>query len=132
MSKNVTVLVVETNYLIASAIESPLAEAGFKVVVAVTDDEVVTALNNERIHVSVIDYRLQHGGPEGLVSRLHKAGIPYIFCTSASTQEVVEHFPNARVVEKPFGDDLLLSLVAELVELQSHSEMRPVDALQNV
>lgn len=113
MTNQVTALVVETNYLIAAAIELPLAANGFTVVVAITEAEIKAAIAEQEIGIAIVDFRLQHGGPEGLVAQLTAAGIPYIFCTAASTAEVVEHFPGARVLEKPFGDDMLLLLVAE-------------------
>lgn len=108
-----TALVVETNYLIAAAIEGPLAAAGYQVVVAINQAETEAAITEQHIEVAIIDFRLQHGGPEGLVARLTAAGIPYVFCTAATTAEVLEHFPGARVVEKPIVDAELLALVAE-------------------
>lgn len=117
MTDHLTALVVETNYLIASAIEAPLAQHGFTVVVATSDEEAYQVLASNRIQIAIIDFRLQHGGPDGLVKRLEAASIPYVFCTAASTEEVIEHFPGARVVEKPFGDDMLLLLVAELTNI---------------
>jgi DNA-binding response OmpR family regulator len=115
MTPNFTALVVETNYLIASAIEAPLTDSGHVVVVATTDDEARTALASNRIDIAIIDFRLQHGSPDGLVARLSTAGIPYIFCTAATSQEVDEHFPGARVVEKPFLDGMLVSVVSQVV-----------------
>lgn len=115
MSNKVTALVVETNYLIASAIEMPLAKDGFEVVIASDDKHARETLGSRRFDIAIIDFRLQHGGPDGLVAQLEAQSIPYFFCTAASAEEVSEHFPGARVVEKPFGDDALLSLVAELV-----------------
>jgi len=115
MSNPVTALVVETNYLIASAIEMPLAQGGFEVVIAGDDEAAREALTSRTIDIAIIDFRLQHGGPDGLVARLEARSVPYVFCTAASSEEVSEHFPGARVVEKPFGDDALLSLVMELV-----------------
>jgi len=119
MSSQVTALVVETNYLIASAIEKPLIESGFKVVVALDEAQAREAILSHDIGVAIIDFRLPYAGPEGLVAQLDAARVPYIFCTGASTEEVVEHFPSARVLEKPFGDDLLLSLVSEATRAAS-------------
>ena len=110
-----TALVVETNYLIASVIESPLIASGFQVVVATDEDEARTAIATHGFDIAILDFRLQHGGPEGLVAQLQVAGIPYVFCTASSTAEVVEHFPGARVIEKPFGDDMLLFIVTDVI-----------------
>lgn len=115
MSSPVTALVVETNFLIASAIEMPLAKGGFDVIIASDDKQARESLASRRFDIAIIDFRLQHGDPDGLVAQLEAQSIPYVFCTAASAEEVSEHFPGARVVEKPFGDDALLSLVTELV-----------------
>jgi len=115
MENHATALVVETNYLIAAAVETPLMQSGFHVVVAINETEVLEAFATYSIQIAIIDFRLQYGDADGLVAKLKAANIPYIFCTAASSEEVAEHFPGARVVEKPFGDDMLLSLVTELV-----------------
>ena len=109
-----TALVVETNYLIASVIELPLAQAGYDVLIATTPEEAFAFLDGRMIHLAVIDFRLQHGGPDGLVAKLEARGVPFIFCTAASPEEVVEHFPGARVVAKPFSDEQLLAAVLAL------------------
>ncbi len=119
-----TALVVETNYLVASVIESPLTQSGFRVVVAFDGDEARAALAADSFQIAIIDFRLQHGGPDGLVAQLTAAGVPYVFCTAASTNEVIESFPGARVVQKPFGDDMLLFVVAEV--LDAHGQLRGV------
>lgn len=123
MTSPVTALVVETNYLIAAAIELPLAAKGFAVVVAITEAEIKAAIAERDISIAIVDFRLQHGGPEGLVAQLTAAGIPYIFCTAASTAEVVEHFPGAWVLEKPFGDDMLLSLVEDAARVAADRDL---------
>ena len=115
MPQQKTALVVETNYLVASSVEGPLLGAGFRVIVALDAEEAKTAISTHQLAVAVIDFRLQHGGPEGLVELLRAAEVPYVFCTASSTTEVVESFPGARVVEKPFGDDILLMVVTEVV-----------------
>jgi len=110
-----TAMVVETNYLIASVIEAPLLSAGYRVTIATDIDEAFALLAGQRIQLAVIDFRLQHAEPEGLVARLRQEGVPFIFCTAASVEEVFEHFPDARVMPKPFSDQDLLAAVAELV-----------------
>lgn len=114
-----TAMVVETNYLIASVIEVPLLGAGYRVTIATDIDEAFALLAEQRIHLAVIDFRLQHAEPEGLVARLRQEGIPFVFCTAASVEEVCEHFPDARVMPKPFSDQDLLAAVAGLVPATS-------------
>jgi len=123
MNKRLTALVVETNYLIASAIEVPLTDKGYKVIIAVNDAEIRAALATNDIQIAIIDFRLQHGGPDSLVAWLGAARVPYIFCTAATSDEVVEHFPGARVVEKPFGDDLLLSIVSQTIGIRTAAKV---------
>ena len=113
-----TAIVVETNFLIASVIEAPLVNVGYRVVIATDLDEALALLAAEPIHLAVIDFRLQHAEPEGLVAALRRNNVPFIFCTAASVEEVCEHFPGARVMEKPFSDDALLSAIAGLVSAE--------------
>jgi CheY-like chemotaxis protein len=110
-----TAVVVETNYLIASVIEEPLANAGYRVLTATDPAEALKFLDQQSINLAVIDFRLQHAQPDGLVAALTRCGIPFIFCTAASTEEVLEHFPGARVMLKPFSDEDLLKATSGLV-----------------
>jgi len=110
-----TAMVVETNYLIASVIEAPLLQSGFAVVIATSSEEALQVLAAGQVHLALIDFRVEHGGSDGLVARLQQLGVPYIFCTAASFEEVHEHFPNARVMAKPFSDDDLLAAVATMI-----------------
>ncbi|RYE49817.1 MAG: response regulator [Hyphomicrobiales bacterium] len=110
-----TAIVVETNFLIASVIEAPLVSAGYRVLIATEPEEAFALMDAHEVHLALIDFRLHHAEPEGLVAKLKQRGIPFIFCTAASVEEVFEHFPDARVMEKPFSDDELLAAVAAMV-----------------
>lgn len=110
-----TALIVETNYLVASVIEVPLVAAGYTVAIATDADEALAVLSTGTVSLALIDFRLQHGGPDGLVAALLSRDVPFIFCTAASLEEVHEHFPNTRVVPKPFSDEELLRAVSDLV-----------------
>lgn len=116
-----TALVVETNYLVASVIEDPLRVSGFRVIVAVDEDEARVVINSQDLEVAVIDFRLAHGGPDGLVRSLEAAGVPYLFCTASSTEEVAEHFPKAAVLQKPFDDKMLLAVLQQVLEGRSRA-----------
>jgi CheY-like chemotaxis protein len=113
--KSPTAMVVETNYLIASVIEAPLLQSGFEVVIATSSEEALQVLTARQVHLALIDFRVEHSGADGLVARLQQLGVPYIFCTAASFEEVHEHFPNARVMPKPFSDEDLLAAVATML-----------------
>lgn len=117
-----TAMVVETNFLIASVIKSPLVNAGYRVAIATDQAEAFAVLDAQHVHLAVIDFRLQHGGPGGLVAELKQRNVPFIFCTAATVEEVCEHFPDARVMLKPFSDEDLLAAVAALVPKQSVQE----------
>lgn len=109
-----TALIVETNYLIASAIELPLLDAGYVAVVAQDSEEALARLATQYMQLALIDFRQQYGHPDGLVARLKALEIPFIFCTAASSEEVAEAFPGARVLPKPFSDEQLLDAVSAL------------------
>ena len=109
-----TALVVEPNFLIASVIEAPLVNAGYRVAIATDPDEAFTLLDAHEVHLALIDFRLQHAEPDGLVAKLKQRAIPFIFYTAATSEEVCEHFPDAQVISKPCSDDDLLAAVAGL------------------
>jgi DNA-binding response OmpR family regulator len=104
-------LVVETNYLLASVVEVSLASAGYEVLIATDVDEAFELIDSFDFSLALIDFRLSHGEPEGLVAVLERRHIPFMFCTAATEEEVQEHFPNARVMLKPFSDEQLLAAV---------------------
>jgi DNA-binding response OmpR family regulator len=114
-----TALVVETNYLVASVIEAPLVHAGYRVLIATDPDEAESHLGRQRVDLAVIDFRLQHAEPDGLVAMLARLGVPFIFCTAASAEEVLESFPGAQVMLKPFSDEQLLAAVSALTPAQA-------------
>jgi DNA-binding response OmpR family regulator len=107
-------LIVETNFLIAAAIEATLIDAGFETLIAATPDEAIALIGSRRIGVALIDFRLQHGDPDGLIHQLQTHGVPYLFCTAALSEEVDEMFPGARIVAKPFSDADLLAAISAL------------------
>lgn len=117
-----TALVVETNYLIAAVIEAPLLKAGYQVAIATGPDEAVALLEANKVHLALIDFRLQNAEPDGLVTELKQRAVPFLFYTAASTEEVCEHFPDARVISKPCSDDDLLAAVAALVPAEASYE----------
>lgn len=108
-------MVLEANYLIASGLQEPLAKAGFEVAIATDPDEAFTLLEARNVHLALIDFRLQHAEPDGLVTKLKQRAIPFIFYTAATAEEVFEHFPDARVILKPCTDDDLMAAVSALV-----------------
>jgi len=116
-----TALVVETNYLVASVIEAPLANAGYRVLIATDPVEALSYLDRQCVNLAVIDYRLQHAEPDGLVAALTRRGIPFVFCTAASAEEVLENFPGARVMQKPFSDEDLLNAISTLAPIAGNS-----------
>lgn len=113
-SQPLTALIVETNFLIAAAIEALLADAGHTTLVATTPEEATHLLASSQIDVALIDFRLQHGDPDGLIHQLRGQNVPFVFCTAALSEEVAEVFPGARIIAKPFSDADLLAEIAAL------------------
>lgn len=94
-----------------------LLKAGYRVAVPIDVDEAMALLDGQNVQLAPVDFRLQHAEPDGLVARLNGYGIPLIFCTAASLEEVREHFPEVSILQRPFNDDDLLA-VATLVSPQ--------------
>lgn len=123
-SKQPTALIVETNYLIAAGIAATLAAASYHVVIATTAEEAFTHLAEGKIQIALIDFRLQHGDPEGLVAKLNAYQVPFLFCTAASPEEVLEVFPGVHVIPKPFSDEELLQAVSRVATSEGLSTRR--------
>ena len=84
---------------------------------------------NAPIKLLVLDLNLPEIGGIGILKLLQSnhatRSLPLIFCTAASDltllSEAFDIAPHARLVEKPFKMETLLSTVTELLEVQTHS-----------
>jgi CheY-like chemotaxis protein len=106
-------LVLDDEFLIALDIQQILELAGAKHVASVaTASEAIALLRLEpKFDLAVLDLKL--GGSEdnslGVASELARMGTPFVFLTGMRVDNVhVREFPQAPVVEKPYGALALL------------------------
>ena len=106
-------LVLDDEFLIALDIQQILELAGAKHVASVASaSEAMELLRSEpKFDLAVLDVKL--GGAEGnsldVAAMLAEAGTPFVFLTGMRVDNVhVREFPQAPVVEKPYGALALL------------------------
>jgi DNA-binding response OmpR family regulator len=106
-------LVVDDEFLIAVELEAILTGGGYHVLSAVSVTEARTLASLRTIDVAVLDFRMGVGAID-FARDLEARGIPLLFCTASTLDEVHAVFPAAPVVAKPFSGSELLARVAAL------------------
>lgn len=115
--KDIKILVVEDNPIIAADLESYLESEGFCIsAIAHTASEAYDALSSREVNFAMLDIHLG-AGPSGLdiANVIHtKYHLPYIFLTSfddnATMEEAQKHAPYGYLV-KPFQERTVLSTI---------------------
>ncbi len=117
------VLVVEDEFLIASAVENDLSEGGFEVVaVANTADEAVKIAREARPDLVVMDIRLV-GARDGVDAALEifgETGIRCIFATAHADAHCRARAVAASPLgwlQKPYGREALIGAVEHAIEM---------------
>ena len=107
-------LVVDDEFLIAVELEAILTGAGYHVLSAVSLAEARHLASLRSIDVAVLDFRMGDGAI-GLARDLETRGVPLLFCTGSTREEVHAVFPAVPVVAKPFSGSDLLAEVATVI-----------------
>jgi len=117
---NAQVLVVEDEFLIATAVEDMLREAGVQKVISVLnfEDAQVALARDPPVDLAVFDIKLDRSQEAGLVLAeiALKRAIPFIFATGYNSDVTLpERFAGIPVVSKPYiPKDLIDTLHAVL------------------
>jgi two-component system, response regulator PdtaR len=106
-------LVVDDEFLIAVELEAILTGAGYHVLSAVSVAEARNLVSLGSIDVAVLDFRMGAGALD-FARELQALGVPLLFCTGSTLDEVHAVFPAVPVVAKPFSGSELLAGVAAL------------------
>ena len=113
---DLSVLLVEDEFLILLDLEDVLAEAGARVTTATSVAEAHEALG-ARFDVAVLDVRLPDGEVFPVAHRLAAQGVPLVFHSGhAQAEGLGEAFPGAVALGKPARESLLISAVARQAE----------------
>ena len=107
-------LVVDDEFLIAVELEAILTAGGYHVLSAVNVTEARHLASLRPIDVAVLDFRMGAGAVD-FARELQARGVPTLFCTGSTLDEVHAVFPATPVIAKPFSsDDLLASVKAAI------------------
>ncbi len=103
------VLVVEDNMIISLDITDSLDELGVPAAqVASSVGEAMSLLDREVFDMALLDVNLGAETSAQVAERLKKDGIPFILATGyGSANDLVQHYPEAPILSKPFGSDKL-------------------------
>lgn len=114
--RDVRVLVVEDEFLIASELGSALAGAGARLVgPCASAREALHLLDAECVDIAVLDVLLADGDSSAVATRLHERGIPYVLATAAERDRISQPATGAPVLPKPTDFQALLRLLHSLL-----------------
>jgi CheY-like chemotaxis protein len=109
------VLIVEDEWLLASDLQTILKSLGADVVALVSDiDDARAQLAAGGFDVGVIDIDLQGHNAFDVADELQRQGIPFVFSTVYSAEEIPARFANVTRFEKPFDPQGLAQYVVQL------------------
>jgi CheY-like chemotaxis protein len=109
------VLIVEDEWLLASDLQTILKSLGADVVALVSDiDDARAQLAAGGFDVGVIDIDLQGHNAFDVADELQRQGIPFVFSTVYSAEEIPARFANVTRFEKPFDPRGLAQYVVQL------------------
>ena len=108
------VLIVEDNYLLASALVDVLAELGYTPV----DCEgsfrgAMAAAETAMYELAVVDLNLNGESAFPILDKLIPRGIPYILATNAHHMDIPVMYSSAPFISKPYGVEQLRQAIVE-------------------
>lgn len=102
------VLIVEDEAIISFLIEDMLLELGCRVVRNVAGiPEALSALDDDRPDVAVLDVNLDGVEVYPVAERLRDSGIPFVFTTGYGVDGLAPAWAHMPVVQKPFRSEML-------------------------
>lgn len=116
--KDLRVLLVEDESLVAMLAEDLLIEVGCKVTLAMRLDQAIELAETEKFDVAVLDVNLGGGTTTfPLAGVLNGRSVPFFFATGYGVDAVRANFPDQQVIRKPYSSNSLcrgiLSAVGE-------------------
>lgn len=113
------ILVIEDEAIIALAMETVLIQAGYECISVGTFEAATSALSSQDFVGCILDYHL-HGHPTvALAEELKVRNVPFVLCSGTSPVDLPAVFQGVPFVDKPFGDDALLSALRLAVAYRS-------------
>ena len=116
--KNLRVLILEDEFLIAMDVEQLCRDSGAKDVAIMgnLDEFDNSAVEAPAFDVAIIDLMLDGVSTLDFARQIHDRGVPFVFASGYSDlEEIAEKFPDIAVVSKPYAGDDLINAVAAAV-----------------
>lgn len=119
---DVTILLVEDEYYIADDFRRTIEAAGGRVVGPVsTVDRALAMVNEHNFDCAIIDVNLHGQSAAPVVDRLVAEGRPFAVATGYGSSSVPVRLKHVPCIEKPFGQESLISLISDLLKVSSKS-----------
>lgn len=115
LGRDLRVLVVEDEFLLACSLEEDLVSLGFSVVGPYSGTrQAKNAADNEALDLAVLDVNLNGEMVYPIANRMVERGIPTIFLTGYSPPALHPKFSRIPVLAKPYERSKLESLIERL------------------
>ncbi|HBF31543.1 HWE histidine kinase domain-containing protein [Rhizobium sp.] len=113
IDKNLPILLVEDQMLIAMDAEMMLGDAGFSTVItAGSAPDALAQLKNINPSIAVLDINLGNHTSVPVAEELHRRGIPFLFATGYAELSIIPPmFSDVAIINKPYDADVLLEAI---------------------
>jgi DNA-binding response OmpR family regulator len=108
------ILMVEDEPFIAIDMEETLVKAGYTVEARSSRTDALKWLSENTPSVAILDVYLKDGDGTEIALILRDRGVPIIFCSGGSPNDLPEDFRAASWVHKPYMDGELLHAVSKI------------------
>jgi CheY-like chemotaxis protein len=116
-SKNLRVLVIEDEGIVAMLLEDMLSELGHQVVATIGNIEQATDMvGKASIDLAILDVNLNGHHTYCLAETLTSRGIPFLFATGYGSSGLRSEWRQANVLQKPFTERELARAIGRIVE----------------
>lgn len=110
------ILVVEDELMIRMLLEDMLADLGFAIVAAAGRlDEAITFARDADIDVAILDVNLAGHSVAPVAEILDARGLPFVFATGYGERGLPEHYRDRPILQKPFQQENLSSVLARVL-----------------
>jgi CheY-like chemotaxis protein len=109
------ILVVEDEMLVLIMIEDMLADLGCKSVTsAATVDRALASINSQVFDVALLDMNLNGDDSHPVAEALSARGVPFVYSTGNTGQNLRDGYSDRPVLKKPFKDEELTAILTRL------------------
>lgn len=113
--KNLSVLVLEDEFLIADEISSILEDAGHSVIgPSATVAAALSRLKEKTPDVAIIDANISGDSSAAVAERLRELDVPFCLCTGYRSHDLENEFGDVAIVPKPISPAAILDTIQSL------------------